>query len=173
MLKTAGGPGDASLPRRLRAFLFSASLCGLLASVPVSSASAHQDGAASKSGASEVDTEHIFGFSEGSDIGEKGEKEIEIETEFGFGKRAGSYFASSTGVFYKYSISDDLRIAPGFFLAGHSIDGVPDLADKGRFDFEGLGVEIRYRVLDRDKAGVGLTISYEPGCGSTISAPSP
>ncbi len=40
----------------------------------------------------EVDSEHIFGFTQGSDIGEKGELEFETEPTAAFGKRWGRYF---------------------------------------------------------------------------------
>lgn len=37
-----------------------------------------------------VDTEHIFGFAEGSDIGGKGERELELTSTGAFGKPARS-----------------------------------------------------------------------------------
>jgi len=40
--------------------------------------------------AAEVDTEFIFGFATGADVGELGEREIELETAGRFGKRDGS-----------------------------------------------------------------------------------
>ncbi|HEV1992571.1 MAG TPA: hypothetical protein VGR34_06885 [Candidatus Dormibacteraeota bacterium] len=45
--------------------------------------------------AGEIDTEHLFGFTIGTDIGEVGEKEIEGQTTGRFGKRDGSYIALS------------------------------------------------------------------------------
>src|SRR5262245_9776231 len=53
------------------------------------SASAESRKHADKAG--EVDTEHLFGFTEGSDIGEAGEKELETDSTGRFGKFDGSY----------------------------------------------------------------------------------
>ena len=119
--------------------------------------------AAEKDGhkANELDSEHIFGFTEGSDIGEKGEKEAEVEPLMRFGKRTGSYFATSTAFLYKYSLTDDFRVAPVFSLSSHSISGVTDLDDRHSFDFEGTGAEIRYRLLNREKAPFGALFDKE------------
>jgi hypothetical protein len=54
------------------------------------------DDADAKHNALKVDTEHIFGFTEG------GDKELEQETSARFGKRMGLYAASSTLFDFKY-----------------------------------------------------------------------
>src|SRR5262249_28770762 len=41
--------------------------------------------------AGEVDTEHMFGFTEGSDIGKAGEKELEVDSTGRFRQLHGSY----------------------------------------------------------------------------------
>ena len=41
--------------------------------------------------ADDIDTEHLFVFAIGTDIGEVGEREFERETNSRFGKRTGSY----------------------------------------------------------------------------------
>src|SRR5262245_42935380 len=78
---------------------------------------------------SDVDSEHIFGFTEGTDVGHKGEREAELEPFLRFGKRFGDYFASSTALLYKYSFTDNFRIAPTISFPSHSIDNVPGLAN--------------------------------------------
>src|SRR6266700_6158741 len=45
--------------------------------------------------AQRIDTEHLFGFMIGTDVGEPGDKEIEGETVARWGKRPGSYFAAA------------------------------------------------------------------------------
>src|ERR1700733_5842855 len=42
-----------------------------------------------------IDTEHLFGFTIGSDVGEVGEKEIESSVTGRFGKQTGTYNAGS------------------------------------------------------------------------------
>ena len=110
----------------------------------------------------EVDTEHIFGFIEGSDTGEKGELEGELESTSGIGKGSGRYFASSNALQLKYSITDDFQIGPMVNLSYHNVRGVPDLDDRNQFAFEGAGAEMRYRFLNWRTAPFGLTISAHP-----------
>ncbi|HKH00119.1 MAG TPA: hypothetical protein VKB08_05280, partial [Bradyrhizobium sp.] len=110
----------------------------------------------------EVDTEHIFGFTEGSDIGNAGDKEAEVETFGRFGKRFGSYAATSTQFLYKYSPADHVRVAPFVSFATHHISNVPGLDNRSHWTFEGSGAELRYRLWDREKAPVGITLSAVP-----------
>jgi hypothetical protein len=110
----------------------------------------------------EVDSEHIFGFVEGSDVGDKGEREAEIQTDGGFGKRRGDYAATSTAVQLKYSVTDNLRFAPTIDIAYHNITGVPDIDDVHALAFQGFNFEIKYRVLNRTRAPVGLTFVANP-----------
>src|SRR5215211_1353328 len=115
-----------------------------------------------KTTSEEVDTEHIFGFTEGSDLGEAGAKELELVSSGRFGKQSGFYAASSTALFYKYSVTDHLRVAPIVSFSSHNITNVPGPADKSQLMLEGTGAEIRYRLWDREKGPIGLTLSATP-----------
>lgn len=132
----------------------------------VTDAYAHErkTGSAEKSNGKhdEVDTEHIFGFTEGSDIGDAGDKEAEVETFGRFGKRFGSYAATSTQFLYKYSPADHVRVAPFVSFATHHISNIPGLDNRSHWTFEGSGAELRYRLWDREKAPVGITLSAIP-----------
>lgn len=112
---------------------------------------------------SDIDTEHIFGFSMGSDIGKPGEMEVEFENVGAFGKRSGTYAAWANLNQVKYTVSDNFRIAPGFALTGHHINGVPGLADHRDVAFGGVALELRYKLLDRTVAPFGLTLHAQPG----------
>ncbi|MBH5388280.1 hypothetical protein H1B27_18630 [Bradyrhizobium sp. CNPSo 4019] len=111
----------------------------------------------------EIDTEHIFGFSMGSDIGKPGEIEVEFENVGAFGKRSGSYAALANLNQVKYTVSDNFRIAPGFSLSGQHISGVPGLADHRDVAFSGAALELRYKLVDRAVAPFGLTLHAQPG----------
>jgi hypothetical protein len=111
----------------------------------------------------DVDTEHIFGFSMGSDIGEKGEIELEFENVGTFSKRTGSYFAFSGQTQLKYTMTDNFRIAPGFTLNSNRIKGVEGFDDVSQTSIGGGSVEFRYKLLDRDKSPFGLTLHFQPG----------
>ena len=110
----------------------------------------------------EVDTEHIFGMTMGSDIGDKGEFELELETFSGIGKRSGYYLTTATHTHFKYTLTDNLRVAPGFTLGTHNISGVPELQDRNAIGIHEASVEIRYKLLDRHVAPFGLTLNFEP-----------
>ncbi len=111
---------------------------------------------------SDVDTEHLFGFTEGTDLGEKGERELELGAFWRNGKRPGNYNAVSGSAELKLSLADNFRVAPGVFFSRHSINGVPGLANANTGGLEGFSLELKYRVLDRAKAPFGLTFAVIP-----------
>jgi|FEC22Drversion2_1045045.scaffolds.fasta_scaffold01253_4 hypothetical protein len=108
-----------------------------------------------------TDTEHIFGFTEGSDIGPKGEVELESTTVGRFGK-VGDYSAIQNETAVRYGIADGLRISVGALFDYHSIANVPDVDDYAGFNFAGLTADARWQVLTRDNSPVGLTLSASP-----------
>ena len=111
----------------------------------------------------EVDSEHIFGFTQGSDIGEKGELEFDTEPTAAIGKRFGNYFATAQGTLFKYTMTDSFRVAPGFLYTTHDIRHVPGFEDHQQAEFAGGIAEIRYRLMDREKGPFGVTFTFEPG----------
>jgi hypothetical protein len=108
---------------------------------------------------SDFDSEQIFGITEGSDVGNAGEKEAEVEPFAAFGKRRGVYAATSTALTLKYTPIENFRVAPVISFASHNISNVPGLDDRQQFRFDGVGGELRYRLLDREHAPVGMTLS--------------
>src|SRR3954452_16297058 len=112
--------------------------------------------------AAEIDTEHIFGFVEGGDIGERGDLELEKESALRFGKRAGSYAAVSTLFDLKYVPMQRLLVSPGVLMAYHGISGVPDLGDRQAITFQGLWFEAKYQLVEREKSPFGLTLFAAP-----------
>lgn len=116
----------------------------------------------SANGHGEIDSEHLFGFTEGSDIGHRGDRELESEFAGRVGKRAGTYRAFDGGVEAKFSVFDEFRVAPGVSFSRHHIRGVPDLADSSATALEGFHVELKYRALDRELAPFGMTFVAIP-----------
>jgi len=112
--------------------------------------------------AAEIDAEHLFGFTIGSDIGAKGEKEIESETSARTGKGSGSYTAVSEQIEAKHTLSNSFRIAIAAAFACHDMSGAPGLSDRGQAAFQGLSFDARYRLLDRERSFFGLSVSVEP-----------
>ena len=120
------------------------------------------DDAKTRNRTSEIDTEHIFGFVEGGDIGARGDLELEKESALRFGKRAGSYAAVSTLFDLKYVPFEHMLISPGMLLSYHGISGVPDLADRQQITFQGLWFETKYQFIDRETSPFGLTLFAAP-----------
>ena len=120
------------------------------------------DDAKARNRAAEIDTEHIFGFVEGGDIGERGDLELEKESALRFGKRAGAYAAVSTLFDLKYVPFEHMLVSPGVLLSYHGVSGVPDLADRRQITFQGLWFEVKYQFIDREKSPFGLTLFAAP-----------
>jgi hypothetical protein len=110
----------------------------------------------------ELDSEHLFGFTQGTDIGAKGDKELELESFGAFGKGLGAYSAVAAGVEGKFTIFDNFRVSPGIGVAYHNVRGVPGLDDRQGANFEGASLEMKFRLLDRRRDGIGVTVGVTP-----------
>jgi hypothetical protein len=108
-----------------------------------------------------IDTEHLFGFTEGSDIGEKGEIEGENNTVIRHG-RTGDYTALENTATVRYGVTDDFRASIGALFDDHSIHDVRGLQDRDAFNFAGLATEFRWKLLDRSMEAPGITFSFAP-----------
>jgi len=114
---------------------------------------------------SEIDTEHLFGFNIGTDIGAVGDKEIENELDGRFAKRTGSYGALSPMLGLEFVPANNLRLQATAAAAAYDIAGVAGLGDRRQAAFQGLSFEARYRLLDRAQSPFGLAIKAEPHWG--------
>jgi hypothetical protein len=112
--------------------------------------------------ASDVDTQFLFGFTQGADVGELGEREIESETIGRFGKSDGSYAGLTSQLRIEFTPLESFRFEVGAQFDYHAISGVSALDDRDGFQFGGVAFEARYRLLNRRTAPIGLTVSTEP-----------
>jgi hypothetical protein len=109
-----------------------------------------------------VDTEHIFGFTEGADVGFKGEREIETTFTSRFGK-IGNYHVLDGEAAFRYVFAEGLRASLGVLSDFHSIHNVSGLPDTTSFAFNGLSGEFRWQALERSNAKpVALTFTFNP-----------
>lgn len=111
--------------------------------------------------AGEVDTEHMFGFMIGSDVGDVGEREIQSKTTARLSKDSGTYRAVTQAVELEFVPARNFRVELGGTLASYNINNVGGFSDTRQVNFEGLSAEFRYRFLDRDTAPFGLTFGVE------------
>ena len=107
------------------------------------------------------DTEHIFGFMIGSDVGNPGEREFQSQTTGRFGKGAGTYRAVGQEVEIEIVPLPNFRVELGGTTTLHDITGVPAIDDRRQLNFQGASLDLRYRLLERENAPFGLTIAAE------------
>jgi hypothetical protein len=112
-----------------------------------------------------VDTEHLFGFIEGADIGSKGDREIVIDTTLRASKGTGSFANSASELEFKYTAFENFRISAAAALAYYDIAGVTGIGDARRAALQSLSFDARFRLLDRSQAPFGLTLSVAPHWG--------
>jgi hypothetical protein len=108
-----------------------------------------------------IDTEHLFGFMIGTDVGSTGEREFQSQTTGGFFKSSGRYRAIGQELELEFVPASNFRIEMGTSFASHDINGVPDFEDRRQLGWQGVSVDFRYRFLDRDTAPLGLTFDVE------------
>lgn len=108
-----------------------------------------------------IDTEHLFGFMIGSDVGNVGEREFQSQTTGRFAKNGGNYRAIDQELELEFVPVKNVRIELGSTFASHNINGVPGLEDRRQLSWQGASVDFRYRFLDRDAAPLGLTFAVE------------
>jgi hypothetical protein len=178
------------LPRRIATGLVTATL---MASAGAAAAKDDDDFSIPSSGPARFDTEteNIFGFTEGSDTGDQGEKEIGLEAFARSGKRAGLPLTAGGGgddaaadaldpvsptafgrsrfralggkASLQYGITDDLSIEAAVYGDTRQVQNIAGVPDKSFGAFDGGSIELKYRLIDRTQSNpFGLAISIEP-----------
>lgn len=109
-----------------------------------------------------IETEHLFGFTIGSDVGEVGEREIEGSATGRFSKRTGTYVAGTSTLSAEFVPMPNLRTELTSAVNSYDIAGVSGLLDQRYTAFGGLSADIRYRLLNRATAPFGFAIGAEP-----------
>jgi hypothetical protein len=107
------------------------------------------------------DTEHIFGFMIGADVGSLGEREFQTDTTGRFGRNGSTYRAIGQEFELEFVPARNFRVEIGSTFAWHHISGVPGLEDQRRLSWQGASIDLRYRFLDRETAPFGLTFATE------------
>jgi hypothetical protein len=108
-----------------------------------------------------IDTEHLFGFMIGSDVGESGEREFQSQTTGRFGKVGGRYRAADQEFEIEFVPANNFRVEIGSSFASHDIGGIAGLDDRRQLTWQGASIDLRYRFLDRGTAPFGMTVSWQ------------
>jgi len=111
--------------------------------------------------AEEIDTEHLYGFTIGTDVGNFGEREFQSQTTGRFSKSAGSYRAIDQEIELEFVPIKNFRIEVGSSFSDYGISAVAGLNDRRQLDWQGGSLDLRYKFLDRQTAPFGLTLALE------------
>lgn len=122
----------------------------------------------------DVSTDSLFGFTDGADTNEEGERELSFGIVTRVGKRAVTlaggtpggkdrFYVSSLQAGAQYGVSDSFNVEASVFGDLRSVRGVPDLLNKSNGNFNGASLEFKYRLLERTPANpVAIAVSLEP-----------
>src|SRR5664279_4255808 len=111
----------------------------------------------------EAESKYMFGFVDGSDIGNEGEKAIEYEATGSFGKRGGRYSAIEHELAFEHVLTQNFSYEISAHGLSHSISGVEDLDGRNSTQFSGASAKLRYLIIGRGPGSpIGLTVSAEP-----------
>jgi hypothetical protein len=112
-----------------------------------------------------VDTEHLFGFTEGTNIGAVGDKDVEADSAFRFGKRTGLFANAASEMEFKYTAFQNFRISVAAAFAYYDISGVVGMEDRRQSTVQSTSFDARFLILDRNRSPFGLTLSVAPHWG--------
>jgi hypothetical protein len=96
-----------------------------------------------------LDTKNLFGALEGADVGEAGDRSIELETTAALFKRAGRYGVVEQEAIYEITPTPWLGVEFGAHGLGQSIHGAPDVTEFSGVGLSGLSNEWRYVLIPR------------------------
>lgn len=134
-------------------------------------------------GHDEALTEFLFAYTVGTDIAPAHHRHLLVDTSGGFGKGSGTYGAVGQRVELGFVPWKNFHVGLGATMAYHHIAGVDGLEAapprglpapeeaavsplrRGQARFDGLSLEFRQRLLERERAPFGLTVVVEPHWG--------
>ena len=118
-----------------------------------------------------LDTKNLFGFLEGADVGEAGDRSLEFETTGSFGKEQGLYRSLEQEFIFEPTLTDSLGLEFGAHMLGQDVQRVPGLPDFAGVNFMGASVEFRYVVWHRTRdVPIQVTLTAEPEYNSIADA---
>ena len=111
----------------------------------------------------EAESKYMFGFTDGSDIGNEGEKAFEYESTGSFQKRGGRYMAIEHEFEFEHVLTQNFAYELSAHALTHSISNVEGLDDRNSTQFSGASAKLRYLIIGRGPGSpFGLTVSAEP-----------
>jgi hypothetical protein len=115
-----------------------------------------------------VETENLFAFLSGSDIGAKGEKHFTLDFEGHFQKRDGTFRALTKKVELGFNPSDRLHVALELWGDYFKVLGVTGFDDQDRFG-GGVALEFKALLVKRNSVGVALVVAPHYGTSEHVT----
>ena len=110
-----------------------------------------------------LDTKNLFGFLEGADVGEKGDRSLEFETTGSFGGAQGLYNSIEQEFIFENALTDSFGLELGAHVLGQDIRRASELPDFVGVNFMGVSAEFRYVVMHRTAAvPIQVTLTVQP-----------
>jgi predicted porin len=129
----------------------------------VATARADDDEAPSSDPYYRLDTKNLFGSLEGSDVGDAGDRSIEMETTASLFKAFGRYAFVGQDAVYETTLTPRFDNEFGVHGLAQSIHGTPGVSDYSGVDFSGLTDEMRYVLSPRSGPwSVQATVTVMP-----------
>jgi hypothetical protein len=135
-------------------------LASLALAMPDLRAAEERDARPGPARISDVDTEHMFGETTGSDIEEPGNIVPHFNSRIGIGKRGPVYGVFDQNAEIKYGLVEGLAVSAAVNGLAARIRGVPGLPDTYGGGPSGFALQARWRLLDRTKSPVGFTMQF-------------
>ncbi len=111
----------------------------------------------------DLETKYIFGFTNGTDIGAEGERELEVETTAAFVRRGGQYNAFEQEFEWEQTPSQFWTYEASVHFLSQQINGVPGLKNYDGTNFSGLSFKPKYLIIGRGPGDpFGVSISVQP-----------
>ncbi len=111
----------------------------------------------------DVELGDVFGFTVPSDIPGAGEREFAHEAVGRFGKSDGTYRVLDNKTQIGFGINDWLAVTPGLLSTWASVSDA--FNSHSGFAVTGAAVEIKAKLLDRNRHGLGFALLAEPTFG--------
>ena len=118
-----------------------------------------------------LDTKNLFGFLEGADVGEKGDRSLEFETTGSFGEAQGLYRSIEQQFIFENALTDSFGLELGAHVLGQDIRRASELPDFVGINFMGVSAEFRYVVRHRTAdVPIQVTLTVQPEYNSIAEA---
>lgn len=135
-----------------------------LAIASVDSALAHEPSSRQRAG--EVDTEHLFGQTTGSDTEEPRAFVPHLVLPLGIGRMGGTYVVGSPTLELKYGVVENFSASLSLRGLAAQVRGVPGMDNVSALGPTGVGLQGRFRLMNREMSPFGMTLQIG---GSTDS----